>query len=251
MDLAFLPVLVLGAFIHGVLGFGFPMFSTPALILLYPLPVVVLLTLLPTLSINIASIAGEKHWREAFVRYWPIPVFTIIGSIAGTQIMFGLDPKPLRLILAVVMMIYLVADKLPAATVERRVPRWLMALFGASLGLMGGLTNTMAPAIVVYALYTRMNPLLVVAAFNFTFLISKSGQVAGFLANQQLDWNIVGLSAWGLPVILLSLWAGMRLRRRMDTAAYLAALRYTLWLIAIVLIADGIIAFDWLPANRS
>ena len=234
-----LAILLVGAFIHGLLGFGFPMLSTPALILLMELPRVVLLTLAPTVSINIISIAGEKHWREALQRYWPIPVFTIFGSLLGTRIMLSVDPEPLRLLLAIVLIIYLIADRLPEAEVERTVPKWVMAGLGLGLGLMGGMINIIAPAIVIYALFTRMNPLLMVATFNFSFLISKSGQIVGFIANDAFDWQIVKTTVWVLPVILLVLWLGMRLRRKLNVQTYMKLLRLSLWLIAVVLVADS------------
>ncbi|KPK11199.1 MAG: hypothetical protein AMJ68_06810 [Acidithiobacillales bacterium SG8_45] len=238
-DLGFLPILLVGAFIHGVLGFGFPMLSTPALILFMELPRVVLLTLVPTVSINIISIAGEQHWREALRRYWPIPAAAIVGSMLGTEVMLNVDPEPLRLLLALVLVVYLIADRLPGAEVERHVPRWQMALLGLGLGLMGGMINIIAPAIVVYALFTRMNPLLMVSVFNISFLVSKSGQILGFIANNALDWNTVKITFWVLPLILLTLWLGMRLRRRMNLKTYQRLLRASLWLIAIVLLVDG------------
>jgi uncharacterized membrane protein YfcA len=129
------------------------MLSTPALFLFMDLPRVVLLTLLPTVSINVISIAGEQHWREALKRYWPIPVFTIFGSLLGTEIMLSVDPEPLRLLLAVVLVVYLIVDRLPGAAVERTVPGWAMGGLGLGLGFMGGMINIIAPAIVVYALF--------------------------------------------------------------------------------------------------
>jgi hypothetical protein len=238
-DLGFLPILLVGAFVHGVLGFGFPMLSTPALILFMELPRVVLLTLVPTVSINVISIAGEKHWREALRRYWPIPAFAIVGSMLGTEVMLSVDPEPLRLSLAFVLVVYLIAERLPGAEVERYVPRWQMALLGLGLGLMGGMINIIAPAIVVYALFTRMSPLLMVSVFNFSFLVSKSGQILGFIANDALDWNVVKITIWVLPLILLTLWFGMRLRRKLNLKTYQKLLRTSLWLIAIVILIDS------------
>jgi uncharacterized membrane protein YfcA len=237
-DLTLLPILLIGAFVHGALGFGFPLLSTPALLLFLELPTVILLTLVPTVSINLVSIVGERHWRAALTSYWAIPAFTIGGSLAGTQLMLRLDPEPLRLLLAFVVTVYLLTEREHGSEVERRVPRWAMALFGFVLGLLGGMTNIIAPAIVIYALYTRMQPVLMVATFNLSFLISKSGQIIGFVANDALDPDIVMLSLQLLPLVLISLWLGMRLRRRMNLDSYRRWLRYALWGIVVLLVAD-------------
>ncbi len=57
----------------------------------------VLLTLLPTIAINLVSIAGEPRWREDLRRYWPIPLFT--GRQPGpsaTLVLLAIDPEPVR-----------------------------------------------------------------------------------------------------------------------------------------------------------
>ena len=99
--------------------------------------------------------------------------------------------------------------------------------------------NIIAPAIVVYALFTRMSPLLMVSVFNFSFLVSKSGQILGLIANDALDWNVVKITIWVLPLILLTLWFGMRLRRKLNLKTYQKLLRTSLWLIAIVILVDS------------
>ncbi|MDH5327493.1 MAG: sulfite exporter TauE/SafE family protein [Gammaproteobacteria bacterium] len=233
-------ILLAAACIHGLLGFGFPMLSTPVLLLWLELPLVVMVTLFPTVTINIISISAEKQWREAFRRYWPIPVFTIAGSLLGTQVLLHTDPQPLRLLLAVLLIVYLVAERLPQAQTERRVPPFAMGLFGFGLGLMGGMINIIAPAIVMYALFTRMDATLMVATFNFSFLISKSGQIIGFLANSAFDWQVVKFTLLLLPFIVLMLWLGMRLRKRMNTDNYKKLLRLSLWVIALVLLVDSV-----------
>jgi uncharacterized membrane protein YfcA len=74
----------------------------------------------------------------------------------------------------------------------------------------------------------------------FSFLISKSGQIAGFIANDAFDWQIVKTTIWALPVILMVLWLGMRLRKKLNVQTYLKLLRLSLWLIALVLMVDSV-----------
>jgi uncharacterized membrane protein YfcA len=237
-DPSLLLPLLLAAFVHGAFGFGFPLVSTPLLVLAMDMRAAVLLTLIPTVSINLVSIFGERHWREALRAFWPIPAFTIVGSFMGTQVLLAVDPEPFRLLLALVLVGYLVTDRFTRSERERRAPPWVMALLGLGLGLLAGLVNIFAPVLVVYALYTRMPPTLMVATFNLSFLTSKSGQIAGFLVNGAFDAGTLETVLVVLPAVLLSLWLGMRVRRRIDTATYERLLRYALWVIALVLVAD-------------
>ena len=237
-DLAFVPILMLAAFAHGALGFGFPLVSTPLLVLLMDMRSAILLTLVPTVIINLASILGEQHWREALRTFWPIPVFTILGSFAGTQVLLSVDPDPFRLLLAGVLIGYLLSDRLHRSARQHQVPPWGMALFGFGLGLLAGVTNVFAPAIIVYALFTRMDPALMVATFNLSFITSKTGQIAGFVSKNAFTAEALELTLWALPPVLLSLWLGMRLRKRIDLETYRKVLKVALWVIAALLVGD-------------
>ncbi len=106
IDLAAIGILLIAAFVHGAFGFGFPLVATPLLVLSMDMRTAVLLTLLPTIAINLVSIATERRWLEALRRFWPIPVFTMVGSLIGTRILLSVDPEPFRLLLALVLIVF-------------------------------------------------------------------------------------------------------------------------------------------------
>ena len=237
-DPALIAVLLLAAFVHGAFGFGFPLVSTPLLVLMYPLPSAILMTLLPTVSINLMSILGEPRWREALRRYWSIPLFTVMGSFTGTQLMLSVDPEPFRALLAVVLIGYLLTDGLRRHEDAPQLPAWALPLLGFCLGLLAGVVNVFAPLLVVFALYSRMPAELMVATFNLSFITSKSGQILGFIGNGAFDLAVVGTTLWLIPPILLALWLGIRLRRRIAVDHYRSLLRGFLWLTSVLLILD-------------
>ncbi|HPE80278.1 MAG: sulfite exporter TauE/SafE family protein [Sedimenticolaceae bacterium] len=239
-ELLFLAVSLLAAFVHGAFGFGFPLLSTPLLLLGFDLRTAILLTLVPTVSINLVSILSEHHWRAALRDYWPIPAFTIVGSFLGTQVLLNVDPDPFRFLLAVVLIGYLVSDHLHRSEHLIRVPKWGMALFGLSLGLLAGVVNIFAPLVVAYALYTRMPVTLMVATFNLSFITSKSGQIIGFVSQGAFDLGVVKLAVLALPLILGALWLGIRVRKRVDMATYRGMLRGSLWVISVAILLDAL-----------
>ncbi|MCG6966572.1 MAG: sulfite exporter TauE/SafE family protein [Chromatiaceae bacterium] len=239
-ELLFVAVGLLAAFVHGAFGFGFPVLVTPLLALGFDMRTTVLLTLVPTVSINLVSILSEHHWRAALRDYWPIPAFTIVGSFLGTQVLLNVDPEPFRFLLAAVLIAYLVIDQLHRSEHVIQVPKWGMALFGLLLGLLAGVVNIFAPLVVAYALYTRMPVTLMVATFNLSFITSKSGQIIGFVSRGAFDLDVVGLAVMVLPLILGSLWLGIRLRKRIDMQTYRGMLRAALWVISIAILLDAL-----------
>ena len=239
-DLLIVLVLSLSAFIHGALGFGMPLVATPLLVLLMDVRAAVLVTLIPVIASNLGSILGEDRWREALRQFWPIPVFTAVGSLSGTQVLLSVDPSPFRLLLALALIAYLLVEQFGKGPQARvwRLSAWGLALLGLIMGLMAGVVNIFSPVVVVFALHSGMNPALMVATFNLSFITSKSGQLAGFALGGGLNAGIVLQSVVALPAVLLSLWLGIRLRRRIDQDNYRRLLRYGLWVIAALLILD-------------
>ena len=239
-ELLFVAVSMLAAFVHGAFGFGFPLLATPLLVFGFELQTAILLTLVPTVSINLVSILSEHNWRTALRDYWPIPMFTIIGSFTGTQVLLSVDPAPFRFLLAAVLIGYLVSDHLHRTEHVVRVPKWGMAVFGMLLGLLAGVVNIFAPLVVAYALYTRMPTVLMVATFNLSFITSKSGQIIGFISQGAFDLDVVGLAVLALPLILAALWLGIRVRKRVDMETYRGMLRGALWVISIAILLDAL-----------
>jgi uncharacterized membrane protein YfcA len=103
--------------------------------------------------------------------------------------------------------------------------------------------NIFAPVLIVFALYTRMRPELMVAAFNLSFITSKSGQLIGFTLNDALDMTVLTQALWSLPLVLGVLWIGILLRRRIHPEHYRKLLRFGLWVMAAALIWDTLRGF--------
>jgi uncharacterized protein len=240
VDLVAIGILLIAAFVHGAFGFGFPLVATPLLVLMMDMRAAVLLTLIPTIAINLVSIATERRWLEALRRFWPIPVFTMLGSLIGTQILLTADPDPFRLLLAVVLILFLILERKRGDGPEHRIPHWGLALLGFGMGLLAGLVNVFSPVVVAFALYTRMHPGLMVATFNLSFITSKSGQLAGFAIQDALNPAILHTALLALPAVLFVLWIGIRVRRRLDQGAYRRWLTRALWVIAALLILDSL-----------
>ena len=98
-----------------------------------------LLLLVPTMAINIASMIRGGRWGESIGRYWPLAVFVALGSIAGTYLLVLVPQIPYKLLMAAVLLVYLnvhrMGGRLPWIN---RWPRVFMVLFGLLAGLLAG-----------------------------------------------------------------------------------------------------------------
>ena len=138
--LAIIAVMMFAGLIHGTLGLGFPMVATPILATMMDVRSAILVTLLPTMAVNIASIANNKSTLKNTRQFFPLVIFTLLGSLVGTGILATTDPAPFRMVLAGLILLYLWNNL--------RIPRqWLennallaMVLFGLSAGIAAGTT---------------------------------------------------------------------------------------------------------------
>ena len=236
---AVLAILATASFVHGLLGIGFPLLSTPLLALFTDVRTAMLLLLIPTMVVNMASMIHGGHWRESIGRYWPLALYVAAGSIAGTRLLIETSPAPYKLLMALVLLSYLNSHRLGG-----RLP-WLnhrpqasMAVFGLAAGLLAGTVNAAVPALIIYALELQLPVNAMVQVFNLCFLAGKLSQAATFgsagLFTGQVMLATLPLGAY----VMLGLTGGLAIRNRFDTRSYRRGLRYALFVIAILLVVQ-------------
>ncbi|AGA34043.1 protein of unknown function DUF81 [Thioalkalivibrio nitratireducens DSM 14787] len=236
---ALLVVAFAGA-VHGTFGLGFPMVATPVLALLTDVQTAILLTLAPNIAVNLWSMLRGGNLGASIGRFWFVAVWMLAGSAVGTLILVALDPNPFRLLLALVIVLYLLGDRLTQVDWNgiRRYPRASGAGAGLLGGLLGGTVNVGGPALMVYFLEMRVPALVVVQAINLAFLLGKSTQAVTFAALGALTPALLLVS---LPLgvfALAGLRAGMWLSDRFSAEAYRHWLRGLLWLLAGLLVVQ-------------
>jgi hypothetical protein len=235
-----LPAVALGGFIHGALGLGFPLVTTPLIALVTDVKTAIILTLAPTLAVNIISIIWGGGWRESLGRYWSVALFVLLGSILGTKLLIIADPRPFRLILAVIIVIYLYTSSL-----QQLSWRWISyhpgfwgAGFGFAAGFMAGTVNVAVPILIIYFSEMRLSSLALVQCLNLSFLSGKTAQIGTFALSGHLIQASILLSLGFALVASLALLVGTRLRRRIDADVYRQWLRRILFIVAAILVVQ-------------
>ncbi|WP_035480200.1 sulfite exporter TauE/SafE family protein [Aliagarivorans marinus] len=229
-------VVIFAAFVHGSVGLGFPMIATPLLASLSDLPTAIMLTLLPTTAVNLMSIASEGRILAALRRYWLLALMSLVGSAIGTQILIASQSDIFKLLLAVSILSYLALDrfKLSMPWIAKH-PGPARILCGLLAGLLGGLTNVMAPVLIVYALESKLEKREFIQASNLCFLGGKLIQLCLFSLHGRYTGEVLGQSALLVVFVLIALNVGIRLRRRLSSEHYRPMLKGLLLVLAGVL----------------
>jgi uncharacterized membrane protein YfcA len=213
------------------------MFATPLLAILVDIRSAVLVTLIPTIAVNLISILRGGRWSESVGRYWPLVLLIPAGALAGTWLLVSLDPGPFRLLLAAIIVLHVARERLRGIHMGwvRDFP-WLGYLvFGLAAGFTAGTVNVMVPLLVIFAFEVGMKPLAMVQVFNLCFLVGKSAQVVAFARMETLTGPFV-LAVSPLAIVAVgALFAGMRLRDRVEAETYRRWLRMLLLGMAFVL----------------
>jgi len=234
--IAIIAVMLFAGLIHGTLGLGFPMVATPMLATMMDVRSAILITLLPTIAINIASIANNRSSLASTKPFLPLVLFALLGSMLGASILAITDPAPFRIVLAGLILLYLWN--------RIRIPKqWLvdnamlaMAVFGIIAGISAGTTNVMVAVLIIYFMSLDTPRSTLVPALNSCFLVGKISQIvvlsiAG-LVSVSLLLETAPLAVAAVAALLL----GQRLQPRIQVSTYQAILRKLLLLLAIILI---------------
>ena len=193
------------AIFHGSIGTGFPMIATPLLALITDLQSAIILTLIPTVLVNLVSIISEGNPLAAVKQHLPLALYALLGSSLGTFLLISLNSEIFKSLLAVAILIYLFIDKIQFKLSWIRQKQQLSKLiFGTSAGLLGGLTNVMAPVLIIYSLESRHTKTQIIQANNLCFLFGKLIQIVLFTSYGEINNSEISTSIIMLMVTALA-----------------------------------------------
>lgn len=230
--------MVVSGLIHGAMGLGFPMVATPIIAIFLDVRLAILVTLLPTATVNLASLRGHRDYPALLQKFAPLVVFSLLGALLGARILALVDPDPFRLLLAALIVLFLwatYAGRLPRQWLQRW-PLMAMIVFGLLAGLSGGTTNVMVAILIIYFLTLNIERATMVPAMNTCFLVGKVSQIVVFWLSGLIGGALLLQSVPFALLALASLLAGERLGAHVAAQSYRYALHAMLVLLAAVLV---------------
>ena len=232
--------ILIAGFIHGTLGLGFPMVATPLLALVFDVRLAILLTLVPTAVVNVASVLGASGWQSVLSTYWRIPVFSLIGGFMGAWLIDRYDPAPFQLLLALLVFLYLACSRFRPDSFSflTQKPQLTMPAVGLVAGFAAGTTNVMVPILIIYTLSMTLSKDRMVQLFNTCFLAGKIAQLIVFTATGTTTPGFLLATVPFAIVGYISLLAGQRIRDQLPTALFLKIVRFVLFLLGVLLVVQ-------------
>jgi uncharacterized membrane protein YfcA len=235
-------VCLAAGFAHGAIGFGFPVVATPLVALVIDIRSAIALLAPVTLVLVLLSVLRGGSLVELLRRFWYLPLVIAAGSWLGTRLLLAAPPEPFLLVLAGVVLLYLNLDRLGLGRSDavKRLPLPFGLAFGFAAGVFEAIANVAGPVLLVYFMLLGLAPAQMVQALNLCFTAGKGTQVATWAAAGAMSPALwMAVAAFTLPSVA-ALFAGMRVRSRIDAATYRRWLRAALWVMSVLLIGQFI-----------
>lgn len=221
---------------HGVTGIGFPILTTSALTLFMPLKSAILITLFPTLLINMLSFLSGYKASHVLKNSAPLALSSTVGSLLGTQLLFWVQQSYLLLILAAAVFFYVYTAVFRDIKVISP-SRGRTLVYGTFGGLIGGPTNAMSPVLMMFLLSTSDDKNGITQSANLCFLLGRISQLVIFYFYGEAIFEPKLLSfTLGLALIsVVFLNVGFYLRRQISVAWFKHIIVMVLALLALSL----------------
>ena len=211
------------------------MVATPVIAVFVDVKAAIIITLLPTATVNIASVLGASNISATVSKYLPLMVASLVGAIAGSMLLAVSSPGPYRLVLAMLIVSFLVTSRFKLRFDIKPGPS-MMLLFGCLAGLAGGTTNVMVAVLIIYFLSARVDRLEMVPAMNLCFLVGKVSQTVVFIVIGLVGFKALAYTIPLAVAAFLSLRVGQSYAERIDADRYRVILQVILLVLAAILI---------------
>lgn len=236
-SLIFLAIFFIASLFHALSGFGFPLISTPLLFLVTLPKEAIILTILPTIFMNSISIFGVKKGFRVLKKYYLLGIFVMIGSFLGTKIIILYPSNIYKLFLAMVIVFYLLKDKLNldfSSFIEKN-ESFALIYFGLVGGIIGGLVNVMLVVMAILVLELKLDKNSSIVVMNFSFLLSKIAQGFTFINNNEFGIYEIKQGIIAICVCIISILIANKFKHKIDDKIFQKILKTTLVIFAFLL----------------
>lgn len=231
-------IIAFSAFIHGALGFGFPLVATPLIALFSDVQTAILATIIPTMMVNTTSIIRGGNWNLSIKQYYPLIFYIFVGTVCGSFLLLYLSSEFLQIFLALTILFYLQKERIKFIRFDfiHTHQRFSKALFGTLSGLVSGTTNVMIAVIFIYINELSLGIVASIQVMNMCFLSAKTTQLLFFTSQGTLDMQFLAYSLVYALIGFGAIFLGFRIRDRFSTQTYKKLLNIFLYIIAILLL---------------
>jgi uncharacterized membrane protein YfcA len=236
--LAVLGVIFLATLIRSVFGFGEALIAVP--LLAFAIPVEVAAPLATLVSITVAAVVVLQDWHKVHLASaWRLVLATFVGIPLGLLLLVTVDERPIKALLAVVLLAFAASRLLGQGRAELKDDR-LAWLFGLAAGVLGGAYGMNGPPLVVYGTLRRWSPEHFRATLQGYFLPASLAGMAGYALAGLWTREVTRDYLLALPPTFAAIVLGRAINRRMDPRRFVGAVHLALVAIAALLLAQSL-----------
>ena len=210
-------VVLVCAFLKGIVGFGFPTTSTSLLALFVDVKIAVVLVIVPNIVMDGVQMARRGHVLATARRLAPVLVAGSVGIVLGTKLLVMLPAWTATLVLGLFTLAFVALD---VTSFSPRLPprseRWAGPIAGLTSGVVGGLTNTPGTVLVMLFYALRLPKDEFVRSTALSFVVLKLVQLGAVSHFGLMSSRLLGLSLGLTAVALLGFYAGLHVQDRLD-----------------------------------
>ena len=194
-------IVLIGACVQSVLGFGFGMLVIPLLALFFdPQLVVPMVVVLGTFH-NLKLVYALRRHVNLY-RMWPLFILAGPGLYLGAYMLTLLDAVQLRLIIGVLIMVLGMAY---LTGFRRRINREKLGLLGLGLlsGVLTGAIGVGGPPLIIFLVNQGIDKTLFRANLSAFFAFMGLALVPIYIVKGLLDQALIIQSLWMLPAVFI------------------------------------------------
>ena len=214
-------VVLVAAFLKGIVGFGFPTTATTLLALFVDVKTAVALVILPNIVMDSIQMARRGHLWETARRLWVVLASGIVGIVLSTRLLVMLPAWVASLVLGLFTLAFVALNA--TRFTPKLAPRWerpLGPVVGLVSGVVGGLTNTPGTALVIFFYALGLPKHEFVRSIALSFVVMKVTQLAAVSHYGLLSWGLFAISVGLTAVAIVAFWIGLRVQDRLDQVRF-------------------------------
>ncbi|TKT76720.1 sulfite exporter TauE/SafE family protein [Aquamicrobium sp. LC103] len=230
---------LLAGMVKGVIGLGLPTVSLALLTATLGLPQAMALLLVPSFATNLWQALSGGNGRTILRRLWPFLVMATVTVWVGALALTRADPALLSGLLGVLLVVYSAINLAGArVTVPAAHEAWLGPVFGATNGVLTGMTGSFVVPGVMYLQAIGLPRDMLVQAMGILFTLSTAALALALGGSGLLNAELGTLSAAALAPALAGMVLGQKIRGRLSETAFRRVLFVGLFILGLYLTAD-------------
>ena len=208
---------VIAGGVKGVIGLGLPSISLGILTAAIDLPTAMALMIAPSFVTNIYQATTGGNTRLILLRIWPFLLMATFTVWIGTAALTRVDLDLLTLLLGFLLITYgglNLSGFCP--TISSSKEFWIGLVFGATNGILTGMTGSFAVPGVMYLKGIGLPRDMLVQAMGLLFFASTAALALALGTHALLSGQVVIASLFAVLPAQIGMWIGQNLRQRLS-----------------------------------